>query len=210
VSDFIARVAARAVGERLASSPRAPALLEAAGPGIEVIDEEVVVPAADRTVVGVPALAPKSPGELSAHSATPPPLPVESAAGRDPSDASFEQPSPEASPPPPRHLSDPARERVPSPQPTAPPRTRRERRAPAEVAVASPMPTPSILASVPAHVVPAPVAAPAEPPAVRVHIGRLEVRADLQEQPQPAERAPAPEPQERSLSDYLRGRRERR
>jgi hypothetical protein len=59
--------------------------------------------------------------------------------------------------------------------------------------------------------VPAPAAATAsareEPPPVRVHIGRLEVRANLHEPPR---REPRPEPREPeglSLSDYLRGRR---
>jgi hypothetical protein len=65
-------------------------------------------------------------------------------------------------------------------------------------------------------VVTAPPSAPAavttareEPPPVRVHIGRLEVRANLQEQPRPApvlQPQPA-EPEGLSLSDYLRGKR---
>jgi hypothetical protein len=46
-------------------------------------------------------------------------------------------------------------------------------------------------------------------PSVRVHIGRLEVRANVQQappQPQPPRRA-EPRAQELSLSDYLRGKR---
>jgi hypothetical protein len=46
-----------------------------------------------------------------------------------------------------------------------------------------------------------------DPPPVRVHIGRLEVRASLTESPRP-QPLPAPsEPEGLSLSDYLRGRR---
>jgi hypothetical protein len=55
------------------------------------------------------------------------------------------------------------------------------------------------------------VTAPAEqPPTVQVRIGRLEVRANLQEaqRPQRAPRERAAAPQNLSLSDYLRGRRE--
>jgi hypothetical protein len=52
------------------------------------------------------------------------------------------------------------------------------------------------------------VAAREEPPPVRVHIGRLEVRANLQEAPRPAPVPQAAELEGLSLSDYLRGRRE--
>jgi hypothetical protein len=81
------------------------------------------------------------------------------------------------------------------------------------VAVAAPALTPAVptVARVPEYAWPADAAAAsAESPAVRVHIGRLEVRANLQEQPRRPERPPAPRPQELSLSDYLRGRRESR
>jgi len=44
-------------------------------------------------------------------------------------------------------------------------------------------------------------------PPVRVHIGRLEVRANLQEPPRPQRPAERPRSQELSLGDYLRGRR---
>jgi hypothetical protein len=53
-------------------------------------------------------------------------------------------------------------------------------------------------------------AAPArrEEPAVRVHIGRLEVRANLQHPPPEQPRREAPRGEELSLADYLRGKRE--
>jgi hypothetical protein len=42
---------------------------------------------------------------------------------------------------------------------------------------------------------------------VRVHIGRLEVRANLQERPRTERRREEREPEGVALSDYLRGRR---
>jgi hypothetical protein len=53
--------------------------------------------------------------------------------------------------------------------------------------------------------------APAEPAPVRIHIGRLEVRASLEPDP-PSRRAPArgAEPPQLSLSAYLNGEREAR
>jgi hypothetical protein len=57
---------------------------------------------------------------------------------------------------------------------------------------------------------PAPAAAAAardEPPPVRVHIGRLEVRASLEEAPRRQPLAAPRQPDGLSLSDYLRGRR---
>jgi hypothetical protein len=53
----------------------------------------------------------------------------------------------------------------------------------------------------------APTAAAAERRPVRVHIGRLEVRAALQETPMPQPARERPRPPELSLGDYLRGRR---
>jgi hypothetical protein len=43
---------------------------------------------------------------------------------------------------------------------------------------------------------------------VRVHIGRLEVRANLQQTPPQRPRRTDPRPQELSLGDYLRGSRD--
>jgi hypothetical protein len=210
VRDFIGRVAARAVGERAAASPRVPSLFEAPGPApggaLEVIDEEVVAPAPTRATLGARA-APRRSGDAPVPSAAPAPLPGESGAMRVEAD-----PLPPAE----RGVEAPPREsgeRMPEPVATtrapAPPGTQHEERAPAAVAVAAPVLTPAlpVVPRAPARAVPMPAAAPAEPPAVRVHIGRLEVRANLQEQPRRPERSPAPRPQELSLSDYLRGQR---
>jgi len=60
----------------------------------------------------------------------------------------------------------------------------------------------------PASRAPARAAAHADEPAVRVHIGRLEVRANLQQPPaQHTPRTAPPAAPGLSLGDYLRGRR---
>ena len=55
---------------------------------------------------------------------------------------------------------------------------------------------------------PAPAAAREEGPPVRVHIGRLEVRANVQPPPAERPRREAPRDDGLSLADYLRGKRE--
>jgi hypothetical protein len=77
----------------------------------------------------------------------------------------------------------------------------------AAVRLAPPVPaSPAPLVEAPFLAPPATAIVREEPPAVRVHIGRLEVRANLQE---PAPRQPRrddPRSPGRSLADYLRGR----
>jgi hypothetical protein len=53
-------------------------------------------------------------------------------------------------------------------------------------------------------------AASTQPPPVRVHIGRLEVRATVQGPPRPQPHRAEPREPGLSLSDYLRGRRDQR
>jgi hypothetical protein len=212
VSDFIGRVAARAVGERAAASPRVPSQFEVAGaPGaaLEVIDGEVVAPAPTRASPGAPA-APRGSGDSPMPSAAPAPVPGETAAVSGETDVL--PPSERGAEASPRKNGERTPEPVATTPASAPRRTQPEERAPGAAAIAAPVLTPAlpVVARAPAHAVPMPAAAPAEPPAVRVHIGRLEVRANLHEQPRRPERAPAPRPQELSLSDYLRGRRESR
>lgn len=212
MSDFIGRVAARAAGERAAALPRVPSLFESQGtssdPELEVIEQEVVAPAPSprRTPAVVKAsppgqdVEPRGPsiaeGAVSAEiDASPAPEPPEQFAPASPAPARREQP---------------ARAPVDAPPGQARLRPGRETHAPV-IAVASPSVTPAVRAvrgaRAPDMPPPAP-AAVAEQPAVRVHIGRLEVRANLQE---PARQQPRPEPRrplELSLGDYLRGKRD--
>ena len=216
MSDFITRVAARAVGERGAASARVPSLFEASGAvggaGLEVIDEEVVAPAPNRGARGAPA-ASRQTTVARPPSAAPPLQPGESRATRV---EAYAVPHAEPSAEPSHGPLEEIGERMPDPLTTTPaaarPRPRHEERPPAAVTEAAPVLTPAvpILAHAPPRAVSAPAVAAAEPPPVRVHIGRLEVRANLQEQPRRPERPPVPRPQELSLSDYLRGRRESR
>jgi hypothetical protein len=212
VSDFLGRIAARAVGEAPLAQPRLPALFEQAGSaetfGPRIVDEEVVVPAPAR--------------ELKAGGTTRPALEAKPREAREPHTTANvthdrENQIPVSVP----RASDPQIAEPPKPRdtlslgvgeaPSLPP-------APAP----SPLPErPSVAAS--AAVVPAapanrgvrlpepstPAFVPEEQPAVRVHIGRLEVRANLQDAaPRPQPRLAESRPQGLSLSDYLRGKRE--
>ena len=204
MSDFLGRIAARAVGAQALAQPRLAARLLGAGNELDVVDEEVVAPAAaPRPLERAPA-APAGPAPAP-RTVTPPPdvfarttLPVPPTAALEAEAeelARFERPlpAPELAPLPPAESG--------ADTPDAEPRV---------VVRAVTVPV------TPALPIVAPQAAAAvavmsgrrdEPPPVRVHIGRLEVRANLQEQPRPA---PRPEPSERgelSLADYLRGRR---
>jgi hypothetical protein len=213
VSDFIGRVAARAVGDRATASPRVGSLFEApgaaAGAGLEVIDEEIAANASDPSA---PDSSPAGePVEPRAPSAAVRAVPAEAGATR--VEAEVASPSVPSAEPPQSHardLNERSPDRVAATRGETPPRTRHADHAPPHGVAAVLAPAAPIVARTPAHALPAPSAARAELPTVRVHIGRLEVRADVQEQPLRAERAPAPRPQELSLSDYLRGRRERR
>ena len=80
--------------------------------------------------------------------------------------------------------------------------------APAEIVHAAPVAAaPTSVRVLETSVARAP-SAPPEEPAVRVHIGRLEVRANLEQPPPPPRHTPTTDTAEGlSLSDYLRGRR---
>lgn len=211
MSDFIGRMAARAVGERAAAWPRVPSLFETTNadgePGIEVIDEEVVAPTPDRSARAA-ALPSREPVEARASSAV-----FATAVGQHGAtqagfgslselNVSHERPSPAP------EADEPVRERVRSAQPDSRPRPETPASA---VAVAEPplQPTvPTVAATRAPVAAPPATAARPEPSAVRVHIGRLEVRANLHEPiKEPPRREPA-RPPELSLADYLRGKRD--
>jgi hypothetical protein len=215
VSDFLSRIAARAVGDAAAALPRVPGVFEglaAASPAtLEVVEEIVAQVGPQASPVEptppVPVGLPAAPTSANAS----PTLPQDSTT----------RPQVDARPAPP-----PSEDARPAPAPVAgPDRPERERvddrPAPARPRMSSeasalrtPMAAVPVTAAVPALVGAPEPAAPAltadaqkEPPAVRVHIGRLEVRASLEE-PAQQPRRKEPQPDELSLADYLRGERE--
>jgi len=215
VSDFLSRMAARAVGEPAAARPRVPALFEKPGAAgeatLEVVDEEVVAP---RGTAGreephpagtrAPAASPPAWPRPDPEPATAPPAP-----GATPS-----APRPHEIAVPPRAISSAQHhERLPEPLQAGRPErlavTAADGRNP-PLASAAVRVTPAVpaVAAAPEPALSAPAAvARHDEPAVRVHIGRLEVRANLQ-QPAPKQpRREAPRAEELSLADYLRGKR---
>lgn len=208
MSDFLGRVAARAVGQAALAQPRLPALFAPA---------ETVAPDAGLEAVGS-ALAPAPPGiAVTMHLREPRYVtPRAQPRATEPVAAAVRaRPRAQAA------LAVPAAERDGrEPDGAAEPRRAAERpavRAPAGLETpraaepATALPVPTVAAS--------PIAAPQtvsplaplgrnDTPPVRVHIGRLEVRANVQElsRPQPA-RSESRRAEELSLGDYLRGRR---
>jgi hypothetical protein len=209
VSDFLSRIAARAAGRAPLARPRMPALFEAAGAaadrGIDVVDEELV---ATRTPAAAPADAPPRVDE-EAHPAqergvqSPPTVkPEHTAAVRSPGRARA------TSAPPPRPTEHAAVQADASVSPQLVPARVPDAAVPVTVALAAPV-TAARRVPVPFEAAPPVAVSPVreEPPTVRVHIGRLEVRANLQHAPpQPLTRDEAP-PKGTSLADYLRGNR---
>jgi len=212
VSDFLSRMAARAVGEAAAARPRVPGLFEAPAAAVEalleIVDEEVVAPRP------VPAREEGRPERSSTRAASP------SAPTRAVAEPVTATPGAQAARPAPRPHeiagAPPAisgvERREPPPEPVE---ARRDLVAVTvpdlggrPVASAAPRVTPAVPAVAAARE-PAPPAPPhRDEPAVRVHIGRLEVRANL-EQPAPEQpRREAARADALSLSDYLRGKRE--
>jgi hypothetical protein len=212
VSGFLARVAARAVGQPAAARPRLPGLYEQpAGSGLEVVDTEATAPRPTQAAAapfegsrtaGPTELAP--PARPTAAPATRPGPARERAEPRTPASNTLLQTRSGAA------RIDPAGdERA---EPASPPQQPGELleleaavaavAAEPRVATARPLP-----AAEPPRAAAPRTAAREEQPAVRVHIGRLEVRATLPEPAPQAARREAPRPPDLSLSDYLRGKR---
>ena len=207
MSDFVSRVAARAVGRAAIARPRLPTLFEPAGAvrGLEVVEEVVVrLPRSAAPPPAAPSRQP--PGSLSARGAAPRTRRARPAAATARTTA--------------------ARERTPAGRRDEALAASQERQAPIREAIveeptiaedapvlpaaAAPGATvaagPTALAKQLAPPEPQPSGTASMPLPVRVHIGRLEVRANLQE-PARQRSAERPRPQELSLGDYLRGRR---
>ena len=203
MSDFISRIAARAVGAPPVARPRLPAFF--AGQDAPVEDMEVVrehvasrAPPPPRARAEPTPLEPLSEPTRKAEPSrsevpeqrieVPPPAPGDSALVIERSTTHEREIAPAVHQvgPPPEARGEPVREAAPS------------------VAVQA---TPVVVQPEPASAIPAPTGA-AEAPSVRVHIGRLEVRANLQQAPPARPHRSEPRRQELSLSDYLRGKRE--
>ncbi len=209
MSAFLTRLAARAVGQAAIAQPRLPSLFEAASEPshpLDVIDDEVAVgPEAAVARSAAPASADSPAGERTARAVS------RVAASRAAAEA----------------IRDPASQRTElARRQDAIGRTVvADHAATEEQAIASdtsPVAQPSLIVPAEPLAVATPVpsrsadeatrsASPSgpEPPAVRVHIGRLEIRANL---PEPAPvRPPARQVREEatsvSLADYLRGAR---
>jgi hypothetical protein len=198
MSDFVGRIAARAVGDAVLAQPRVRGLFEdqsAPGAGFEVLDEEISAPAR-------PQPAPKAPVPTAEGSMVPAPPPEAPA----PRTRHARTRAPEERLTPARPQRSEARAVSPEPpQSTEPARERRSEPA-APVTVVESV-APAVRAGVALPPPPAP-AVRVEPPVVRVHIGRLEVRANVHEPAREESRAGEPQPQGLTLSEYLRGRRE--
>jgi hypothetical protein len=187
VSDVFSRLAARAVGQAAVAQPRLPALFEPTAEPLEVYGEEVA----------------PAPTPATRHDAEP--------AVRTTSRRS--EPVAEPQRPLEREAAEPAVERIRAETRETRQLVLRERRRThtgtpiVATPPAVPVPVPATPLTPPAPPrEPVAVAAAPEEPAVRVHIGRLEVRASLEAPPRAAPKGPEPQP-EPSLSAYLRGER---
>lgn len=212
MSDFVSRMAARLVGDAVVAQPRLRGLFEADDPaaGLDVFDEEVVARSSREAAAAVlpAAISP------TAHPVASPPPGSETPTLPSPSAvAPRVEAGPTATPPddvrgPVASTTMPHAE--PSPVPFSAAEATPEPPQPHVTVVTVPA-SPVLPALVPAPepAVSTPAAAePEELEPVRVHIGRLEVRANLEERARPRrepEARPAAGP---SLADYLRGERE--
>ena len=207
MSDFLSRIAARAVGAPALAQPRLPVFLPGtAAAGLEVIDDEVVAPATPPRAPAQPSSEPGRAEPRSVREATPlPAAPVEPPRTVPPAPA---PPGPAAGITRQERLL-PALEPVLAIRPDSESDARSAKpRATVAVTAVPATPTASVIAAPAGAAAPAAVAtARDEPPPVRVHIGRLEVHASVGEAPRPQRRPEPREPEALSLSDYLRGRR---
>ena len=202
MSDFISRIAARAVGTPPVARPRLPTFFAhaAAADDAEGVQVGVVAPTAPR----VPARAEPPPHE-------PPPEPkpdVESPAPGSPEKrievaAQATRDSVLV-----RERSTIHEREIAEVVHVGPAQEERHELIPQPGATVAVQATPVVLETERAAAVPAPAARAEDVPSVRVHIGRLEVRANVQQAPPQPPRRAEPRAQELSLSDYLRGKRE--
>jgi hypothetical protein len=202
VSDLLSRLAARAVGEAPRAQPRIAILDDVGVVAPEAAPEAVADALAARAIPVAPAVRSETPETR----VTPPParqplpaVPPPAAAERAEDIAEQRTVDAPSSP-------EPAAERV-EPQVAA----ARVKAAPAPpvVPAAPALSAPVVTRIANTHVerVHTVATMAADEPPVRVHIGRLEVRANLEQTPpQPSPREPDRPEEGPSLADYLRGR----
>jgi hypothetical protein len=211
---FLGRVASRAVGEATAARPRLAAPFgprEAVAPvGLEMLDLEAAGPASGltRRVAAAASSSGASPVERIVE-----PRELDASPGQPPRREVARLP-----------LRTAAKEAVPAAMSTSEnerrdigPRPKRGTSEPPSVAEVETEPVAAVPLARATPVAPAPVAhatvpvsvAAEEQPAVRVHIGRLEVRANLEQPLQQPHQRRESRRNELTLSDYLRGRQAR-
>jgi hypothetical protein len=200
MTDFVSRVAARAVGQAAIAQPR-------------LSDARVPEPFGEHEQPSIVMAVPAPQVTVGAEQEITEPTTSDSK-------AAFSRPRPESTAP---GISPDGAVVPESTSAEAPEATPRARDHPAELVITSPrrQTAPLVAATAakpigraaPAVLVPASRSAMPtadfESPGVRVHIGRLEVRANLEPEPRRAEPAPAPGEPEPSLGEYLRGGRRR-
>jgi hypothetical protein len=231
VSGFLSRLAARVVGEAPVARARVPALFEsrdspaAVENDLEVVEEEIA--RRSQAPVARPRM---TPAESVARSTTPEPPPAREPPARPAPEP--RAPSPDPAPVAPDPSPEPAeldaqadessdrRDSVPiGSVPAITQAVHVVRDAPAPLAAEAPRapvvaapairPSPAARQPAPASRAESPATRPEEEPAVRIHIGRLEVRANVQQPPpRPLPRREDEPVRGLSLSDYLRGKRE--
>ena len=202
MSDFISRIAARAVGMPPVARPRLPTFFAhaAAADDAEGMQEGVVAPAAPR--VQAQAEAPR-------HEPRSEPKPdVESPTPGSPEEHIEVAPQVSRDSVLVRERSTIHEREIAEVVHVEPPQEARHELIPQAGATVAVQATPVVLEPERAAAVPAPGARAEDVPSVRVHIGRLEVRANIQQAPPQLPRRAEPRTQELSLSDYLRGKRE--
>lgn len=208
MSDLLTRLAARAVGVAAVAQPLALPPFDASG--LEVVDgEHMARPAAGPGAEPAAATDHAEAVQASTPEGPAPDVPRPTAVRPAAHETAARvqvvaRPDAGASPVPPTMGPQP----VPTPAPLV-----------AASPLPGPLPTaspPHIVSARPLPAVPSRVTSPArtddapeaDAPTVRIHIGRLEVRANLTQVPPPKREPPAAAGQELSLSDYLRGDRD--
>jgi hypothetical protein len=203
VSDFISRIAARAVGAPPVARPRLLAFFaehDAAAKDVAVVQEHVVSPAPP------PSQAHAEPAPLEHRSE---PIPEAEPSMREAPTQRIEvaSPAPGDSVPVIERSMTHKRELAQAVHHVAPLAEAGHDPVPQAAPTVAVQAMPVVSEPERASAAPAPTSADEAPP-VRVHIGRLEVRANLQQAPPQRPRRAEPRAQELTLSDYLRGKRE--